>query len=806
MIKLYKIYTLCRFGISPKHVRLLVDEGLELEDFMEGSECIDYLKKKKPKLFRDIMETVPQVDIDSVEDDIYQLVEGGLSLTIIKNLAEHDIDYSTLIDLSSDELSDVLNRNAKAIHTKVMRAYEDVEKKKKSIPFPVIKKVAIQEVNNLKFGESITVLSLRNKLSARFGFREIQSLFKDLLQELFEGNYIRYNSIGITKYTVSLLDVLEDIPDKELLIKRFSNCSFQEIGDHVGLSKQGAKNRVDRALGDIPRVVEEEKYEEIFTLCDIPEDLFTFLFEEDKIVYGFLNTRLNKGTSTVVDKLYDFPLTEEQREIIMDYYSLFVSNDGEFRHINKTNVLSEILPMYAKNRIKVDELADKYNEYIKQKGLPETILADKNSFRGMIERSENVINGSNHYVRFYDCSVLTDEHKAELNEIINLETGIYSTNKIFRDNLDFMGVIQIHRADELHNLLKRYCTLENIEFTRMPEFSVGNITKKDFIINKIRELGPIYIFEFLQYVEDHYGLRQDSLHSFICSELEHYIDNNVLKVDFSQLIDEQIKTLSSKINEPIYTTEQFKKIFLQIAPDIESKHFNKYNLSKLGYVIRSNYVLSDEFQSVDDYFTKLILSQDYYEPERSPLYANSTYFSTISKLERNFDIIKVESDMYITSKKLKSAGVYYEDFYDFQQKVLEYLLPEEFFTLHMLRDKGFEHYLEDFGFEDLFYERVISKFDGIQTIRLGEGYVFIQSEDRVTLSDFFASVIEYKNVIGLYDLIEHLAGKYGLYFEESKVINSIRGIEETTIYYSEELYRFFADKQDYYEEVYSNDY
>lgn len=68
-------------------------------------------------------------------------------------------------------------------------------------------------------------------------------------------------------------------------------------------------------------------------------------------------------------------------------------------------------------------------------------------------------------------------------------------------------------------------------------------------------------------------------------------------------------------------------------------------------------------------------------------------------LEKSLDVIKLEKDIYITSTNLENAGIPKNQLIDFQQKALEHVNGNEYFTLKLLHSRGFTHELEKFGFE-----------------------------------------------------------------------------------------------------------
>src|SRR5699024_6383300 len=114
----------------------------------------------------------------------------------------------------------------------------------------------------------------------------------------------------------------------------------------------------------------------------------------------------------------------------------------------------------------------------------------------------------------------------------------------------------------------------------------------------------------LHNVEVMYGLRSDSLESYILSNLYKYLDDDIIKTDYVLLSDDQLNQLENLLIEPVYTLEEMKIIVRSIDDNFAEKFINNMNLARVGYKIRSNFILSDNYSSIDEYFRQMILSQD----------------------------------------------------------------------------------------------------------------------------------------------------------------------------------------------------
>ncbi|WP_440604418.1 hypothetical protein [Bacillus sp. GB_SG_008] len=777
----------------------LVKKGFILDDFLNSTEKMVDLQKMKPKLCSDIKKVMHKIGSQEKEDNLYQLYNEGLSLGIIGNLIEAGVSYHEVPELlvNGSAHSKISLRHSTL--NKIIEAFNVVEKNKGSVSYHELLSYADNYVSDLTFNQSITISQFRDILFRKFQIPIGDSLNR-IITDLQKARKIKFTSIGIKKNVFTLMEYLQDdFEDKELLLERLEGETFQQLADQFGYSRQGAINVFKRVIAKMPIFEEEYRFAALFEEYDVEETLFCKLFDESPIVYQFLIHKFNRQSKSILEGFYHLNFNDKQRECLLQYFNCFISTNGEILEYTRFNVFNEVLKKYHYEKMRNEDILVRYNDYLVKNNFPENLKADINSIRGIVERSDYIIRCKSHYFRYYDFQVIDGQILKRLNDLLMLERGVYSTKKLFSGNPELMEELDIRTEYELHNLLKRHIHPPQVKYTRMPEFTIGKITKKEFMLESFYELAPIEFSEFLEYIEENFGLRRDSLASYIISELSQYIHNEYIKVDYQLLSKDKIQELKTYLSEPIYTVEQFKSIGLNV-----DKHFNKYvnnmNLINIGYTLRSNYVLSNEYSSVEEYFRAHILSQDYFVYEDLSIYKNQSYTSAISKLEKSFDIIKVEKDMYITSKKLGAAGISHGDIMDYREKLLELVQHNEFFTLKRLRDLGFEHFIEDFGFEDIFYERMISRFEGISTIRLGVGYVFKLSEEQISLSDFIYHLVAAHRKLNLYDLLQELQNQFGLDIETYKIISSIQNVE---IFYSEELQRFYLDAEDYYEEVFS---
>ncbi len=798
---MYSLYALCLYGISINQVKKLVETGLTLEDFKQRTDKTITLANHKPSLFHNILEIIPSIKDEEQQDNLYHLAHEGLSGQIIKNLIDLNITYQDLNELSLEKYNEMVSGNRTNVYKKIMSAFEAVETNKDRIPLRIVRELILEILENLHLDESITIEKMEEILKEK----TIQPLDKKLIQsvinQLSEVNYVNFDTNGVKRCYPKLLDYLsENFKDKEIFIKRLQGQTLFQLANEYQYSRQGIRNIETRVIKRMPIFEEDLRYRIDFERYDLSQELFCRLYEEPVEVYNYLNAKYTKGNSTILSDIFSAKFTDQQRRFILRYYNRFINKQGEIKEISKMSIFEEVVSRYALDTVTDTEMVVKFNEYIIKNNLPKSYLSEESSLRGISDRCQNTVRGKGNTYRYYDFEAISNDIIQSLTEKLDLSPGVYSMKKIFRDNPELMMEIDIRTEYELHNLYRRLVDVENVYYTRMPEFTIGNIEKKEFFIGLFQEYSPILLRDFVNYVEEEYGLRQDSLTSYILGYLTEYLHEEYIKTDYIEMTEEEYQQLKTVLTNPIYTVEELKKLGKSIREDFDERFINNMNLSKVNYQIKSNFVLSSTYNSIDEYFRTTILSEDYFTNEHLDVYKTQSFKAVLYNLEKTFEIFTIEKDVYITFKKLKEAGITLDVILDYKRSLFDFIEEDDrYFTLYSVREEGFEHYIDSLGFSDIFYERLIFAFEEFRGTQVSNTYIFRKTNSAVSLRDFLYNYVSTKRVIKLEDLIDQIEQSYNVVLESSKVIFLLRQVD---VFYSEELYKFYIDKEDYFEEVY----
>lgn len=792
------LYVLCNYGISLNMVRKLIRDGYKIEDFYNVTDKVNNLEITKPAFVNEVLSILPKIAPDEVRDNLYQLVGEGLSERVVKSLQELGVTYNSLGNIDKKSFISMKEGHRETTFNKIKNAYEIVEAKKGRVPYSQFKQLANKYLFDMPFGRRIKKIELKEKLLNELPISEESLLI--FLEKLEAEDSIIFDGCQYYLEHPKLESYLHPkSKDMEIFIERLKGKTLFILSEEFGYSRQGIRNIEKRVLKRMPEFEEDKKFLRLYTTYDIEKELFVKMFRVSPEVYEYLGLKYTKGTKSLLAHFEKEILSEEQITVLLNHSNMMVNTLGFPVEISKEAIFNEVLYKYSEESLDDMKVFDLYNAYINHKGIEKKYhISSVSTIRGIGDRSTNVIRGKGNTYRYYDYSNITDLDIEKLQSLIPENPGVYSMRKIFFENLELMGDFDIKTEYELHNLYRKMIDVLSVTYTRMPEFKVGDIDKYNFLMQSIKEQAPILINDFVEYMEMEYGLRKDSLNSYILSNFFEIIHENVLKIDYEEMQQADVNKLKLGMTEPIYTLAEVTSIGENLIGDFTNKFLNNKNLSKLGYTIRGKHILYNEYSSVEKYFTEYITSKEYFTMEKRDLYSTQNFLKVIYDLEKNNVIFRLDEKTFITEKKLRKVGIGIEVFEDFKTSLLNFI-DDSFFSFQSLQKRGFSHELMELGFSDIFYEKLIWSIQEIKTIRVASCYIYKISENPISTSTFLKHIMDKYGVLSLEELVLELRNNYFLELQEHKIISSLK---ISGVFYSDELMKFYLDKEAYYEEVY----
>lgn len=805
------VYVFGEYDISLRQIKFLADEGYTLADFKEKTMLAQQLSKKKKALYNKIQDIVPYIDSTIFDKSVYKLAAAGLSEKNIRLLKEFKIYYQDIEDLRYESFISILNSTTskEAIFQRIKNAYRKVEDtyiQNESCTNEKIYNILLKKFfDSLPPRKLVTLLEIKQYLLRNY--KNPNNLDEKLIQKIIKKNIekdlIYKVDLSFAKKYTKIENYLDenDFKNKDIFIHKLNNRTLQEIANEHNLTRERIRQIINKVLDNMPVMEEILVYGTVFEKYDWDEKLFALVYNEHPYVYQLLKLKFKKGTNKILDHLDSILLTEKQRNIVLQYFNCYINFENNIvPYSNKMKLFEHLVYNLGAVAVQSDEFIEIANEFIESEKLPEHMKFDKFGVNGLADRSNYVLRTNRYGFRFYNIGNLDSYEIQQLKKLLNLEHGVYSTAKLFRENSELMDSLNIDSEYELHNLYKKVIHVPSVEYTRMPEFSVGNITKDEFMRTIFNELAPISIDQLANYIEQEYGLKYASTRALIFSEYIEFIHGNEIVISHSTINEVEFNQLKVLLKKEIYTIEELSKKGRIIDEHFRDKFINNYTLLQVGYYIRGMFILSTKYNSVEKYFSEYLLNQEIFQNTRSPVYQTSSFNKTLYELERSLDAIRIDRDIYITSKKLNAVCIFKEQLIEYREAVYSFASDIPYFTLPQIRKLGFNHKLEEFSFSDLFYERIIWSHPSIQSIHTVSHIIFKTSSDVVNITSFIKYIMSEHNQLNLYSFLEKVSCKYEVNLTPNRVIELIN---KSNMYYSPEMERIYLDKDTFIKDIYS---
>lgn len=650
-------------------------------------------------------------------------------------------------------------------------------------------------LQNLEGKEKLSMVPLKIWLS-NYTRYPVEKLSNDI-SILRSKNLINYTMDGINIKRLRIMDAIEELNeiDKEIMDKRLNGRTLDEIGKQLNVTRERIRQKIAKALIKLPKVY-EDKYKKIFEEYNFSKQEFCKIYNETEITYNYLKEKYKQGEKRLDEGINDSNFNEQQKDIISKFYKIIKIN-GVQTVVNRQNILRELVKEHARSSIKIEKFNEIYNSFCRNHKDYNLEESDTRSMEGSISRLDNVVMDFGKQFRYYDYNSISKEDYELLESLFDLETGYYSTLLLFINNKELMESLDIKNEYELHNIAKNKLKSKNVTFDRMPIFFVNEIDKYSFFDEKIKEFAPISVNDFLEIMETEYGHKSGTLLSYISSTFVEYIFDGIIKTNMPVLQNEDIEKIKTFLTEPIYNMDDLKLLLIKNGyKNVEEIIINP-NMYKIGYKIRNNYIIRKDVNTVEDYVKELIRMNDFISI--IDFKKISGYWGVFKKFEKSYDIFLISKDEYITIKKLNELGITKENVELFIEDIINCFKDKDYFTINNIRDNINIVKLDDFGFDDIFFENIIVNIENLGFVRVDNNKIFSFANNPFDSKKFIIDNIGLRTSIFVDELQNELYEKYGINISYDKIKNVIM---DTDLYFSDELNKIYQNKEYYYEEVY----
>lgn len=760
--------------------RLINENGYDSQNFEEKF-CSLKLPRKENKFYYPF--------------DIYDLLQYGLSNTNLNFLVDNNISLEG-INMELKKKYDIKPYK----FGQIMQAYNEFSEANNYIPPINSKRLMDCLIKNFKFKEY--TIDEVHKVLPNEEQESINSVIIELLQS---GKVIKNKENNYFNVFPKLTEKLDEIENKnnhyDIVIKKLSGMTLEQIGQEYGLTRERIRQIFTKELNKI-KDIDEERFADIFQKYNFDEDLFCNYFNENKQTYYYLKEKYQSGELEAYELLNEINITEEQSELIRKRYNLIVYNDENIV-ATKTSILVSILKA-SDNQVDYETIMLKYNNIIDENELKldKLSLKDYRNVDSILNRNQCVLNTLGSSYRYYNCNDLDQDDYNELKKLFDIEPGVYSAELFFKDNPILMKRIDIRDEYELHNLFRKVLGIfnEKIVYARMPDVYIDCDDKVAFIDEKIQELSPITLDEFVEYIYQNYGHKVNTMKAYIVANFSNYINNRkditYLITDCPIFTEDQYLLMKEYLKEDIYSNITIKKLLTEKFNVNDFKLLNNLNFDKLGYKVRGNYIMKNSITSLETYFREKVLNQDYYIIPNELKKIGSTFTNYLYRLIYEKLLFKLDDEKYITISKLNKMGIYESDVDEFINNI-EKVIPENaYFNLHIL-NTDFESKLFNYDFPDCFFENIIMIINEVKVIKLKKNMLFIKTSETATREKFINSFIV-KDKTYIYEIKEKIKHKYNIDLQESYIKEFIN---KNKYYLQSNTNCVYLNKEKYEEEI-----
>jgi hypothetical protein len=631
-------------------------------------------------------------------------------------------------------------------------------------------------------------------------------VIKDIIDNLVNSNKIVVDD-GIYKILYpKIVDYVNSLGnrDKLILFNRLQGKTLEETGLELGITRERIRQLEKKAFEKIPKVKEDE-YKEIFENYNWSIELFKYTYNEPDLVYGYLESKYNKGINAQEDILEDKTIPINIRLKVEKFiYKDYITISGLKIPKDRNEVLNYILRTYCREEVTSQELTELYYKFLYENGLQnnKNLSFPDRYFETTLANSKRVLWKHGKKLRYYDFSNIDSDTIVEALSLAQYENVEFSTLKFFNTYIDIMNEWDIRDEYELHNLMKKTFQDDNdlkIKMLRMPNIEFGEPDRDMQVLDLLLQAAPIDNYELAKLYENEFGVKAETALANYFKCINEYYYNGFYKIDSKALIGEEYEIMKDKLTKDYYFIKDVKNLYIKLFPEGNINIINPYNIKRLGFKINSSLIFSDKYVNSEHFFRNLILKDDIFDATilDPRLKSNQAYYHVMQVKQAQLDIIEFLPNRYINIKRLEQNGIIKEKLFHFINDVSNFV-GNQIFTIKFIKSQGFENELFELGFDDMFYGSIVKSDSSFKSRRIGENLLIRRCDDVVLIDDLIEYIVYKRRSIDIYDLIEMLNEYYGVNVEKYKV--SVIS-KEKGLYYDTIMEKVYIDYDEYFEEV-----
>ena len=637
------------------------------------------------------------------------------------------------------------------------------------------------------------------------------TILEEILLELEAISAVEMGEVMIYRQYPSVVEFAAHIKDdriREVIQGRIEGKTLQEIGEQYGVTRERVRQLMQKGLRKKP-YLREDKYAYLYDHYDFSLEDFVLAYDEPHETYYYLEmisqiTRAKR--KPLEDILTDTAIAPELRKKAeRAIYKRYVSADGVRVKMTRPTLVKHFVKTYCRDLTEYDVFFQEYQKWLNALDLGDdpSFVIESRTYENKLNQCDYVLWNLGRSFRYYNIPEHDyDELLSTLNLSEYMDTEI-SALKLFRDYPELMQQYDIRDEYELHNLLKKIWTDDEIKinFRRNPTIEIGAIDRKNQVLSLLLQYAPISGEDFADRYEEAYGIKASTVLANYMAAFDTYYFNGVYSVDFAALPAIQFNRMKAILDRDFYTIQEVKRLYKREFPHSDESLINPYTLKALDFRVYSGYVVKNTYATAADYFRYLLTTDDIVDARNISKSIQSVvaYSSELYKLRADYEIVEFSPLQYINIRRLNAVGVTTEHFENYCKAVSDNYEKGEYFTVTSLRQDGFTHEMDDLGFEEWFYASVLLEDrERFSYQRIGGTRVFLRGRAGANLGDMLVWLLEKYQKIDFYDLKDLLENHYGIVLPKEKLLTIIGGTE---LYYDTIMEAVYIDYDTYFEEI-----
>jgi len=250
----------------------------------------------------------------------------------------------------------------------------------------------------------------------------------------------------------------------------------------------------------------------------------------------------------------------------------------------------------------------------------------------------------------------------------------------------------------------------------------------------------------------------------------------------------------NKLQNDIYTINDVVKMGQSLQEGFTELDIDVESFAELGYRIESSFLVREKVRSLDQYLYQRIMSNNYFDSNSEKIFEMPFVKRKIDNLENAYKLLKVEKSLYLTEMGMENAKVNVNELTSYKYEVENFVQQEKFFTIESIKSEGFVHEIDEYGFDNIFYESLLKRPGRLKHITFGSRLFFIKTIDKVNQNTFIRQLMvsDYKSIE---ELISDIEAVFKMKLSYDAVENSLNNLKE--LYYVPNMRKLFISKAAY---------